>query len=307
MNQNDKLLCIYHASCTDGFAAAWAVRHALGEDNVEFVAERYGSPPPDVAGRDVIIVDFSYKKAVIHEMAARASTLVILDHHKSAAEDLAALPPLLAGFYAPAAMLEWQRQCNAPTSVHALFDMTRSGAGLAWDYFHLGQPRPWLIDLVETRDLWRQNDPRWHEARLAHAYVNSYPFSFATWDKIMSLATTAAGQQEIIKSGEAILRQHDKDVAEVIAVSRRRITIGGYDVPVANAPYMMSSDAGNAMARGEPFAATYLDTAQGRAFSLRSTDDGLDVSAIAKSHGGGGHRNAAGFFVPRASGSELLR
>ena len=28
---------------------------------------------------------------------------------------------------------------------------------------------------------------------------------------------------------------------------------------------------------------------------LRSTDDGLDVSEIAKQYGGGGHRNAAGF------------
>ena len=32
-------------------------------------------------------------------------------------------------------------------------------------------------------------------------------------------------------------------------------------------------------------------------FSLRSTDDGLDVSEIAKQYGGGGHRNASGFTV----------
>ena len=34
-------------------------------------------------------------------------------------------------------------------------------------------------------------------------------------------------------------------------------------------------------------------------FSLRSTDDGLDVSEIATAYGGGGHRAAAGFSVPR--------
>ena len=52
------------------------------------------------------------------------------------------------------------------------------------------------------------------------------------------------------------------------------------------------------MAKGEPFAACYWDTPAGRVFSLRSTDDGVVVSAVAKKYGGGGHRNAAGFRVP---------
>ena len=300
-------ICIYHAGCTDGFAAAWAVRYALGESTVEYVAAGYGSSPPDVTGRDVIIVDFSYKAPVLHEMAAKANTLIILDHHKTAAEDMAALPPLLDGTYAPAVMLDWQRQRNAPASLHALFDMNRSGAGLAWDYFQPGLGRPWLIDLIETRDLWRQADPRWPDARAAHAYVNSFPFRFKVWDEIMGQAERGgADRQAILAGGTAILRQHDKDVAEVVSVAKRRMTIGGHDVPVANAPYMMSSDCGNLMAQGEPFAATYLDTATGRVFSLRSTGAGLDVSAIAKNYGGGGHRNAAGFLVPRDGGSELL-
>jgi nanoRNase/pAp phosphatase (c-di-AMP/oligoRNAs hydrolase) len=33
-------------------------------------------------------------------------------------------------------------------------------------------------------------------------------------------------------------------------------------------------------------------------FSLRSTEEGLDVSEIAKLYGGGGHKHAAGFKVP---------
>jgi nanoRNase/pAp phosphatase (c-di-AMP/oligoRNAs hydrolase) len=52
------------------------------------------------------------------------------------------------------------------------------------------------------------------------------------------------------------------------------------------------------MAAGEPFAACYWDTPDGRVFSLRSREDGVDVSAIAKRYGGGGHRNASGFRMP---------
>ena len=54
------------------------------------------------------------------------------------------------------------------------------------------------------------------------------------------------------------------------------------------------------MAESEPFAACYLDTADSRVFSLRSRrEGGVDVAKIAESYGGGGHRNAAGFRVPR--------
>ena len=51
------------------------------------------------------------------------------------------------------------------------------------------------------------------------------------------------------------------------------------------------------MAEGEPFAACYWDTPEGRVFSLRSSSDGVDVSEIAKQFGGGGHKNAAGFKI----------
>lgn len=82
------------------------------------------------------------------------------------------------------------------------------------------------------------------------------------------------------------------------SAAEARMDIAGYNVPVVNAPYMWASELGNELCQGEPFAATYYDTAEARVFSLRSKDDGVDVSEIASEFGGGGHRNAAGFRVP---------
>ena len=67
-------------------------------------------------------------------------------------------------------------------------------------------------------------------------------------------------------------------------------------------------DAEYEMANGKPFAACYWDTPKGRVFSLRSSDDGADVSEVAKQYGGGGHRNASGFTVSfaQAQAFELL-
>lgn len=274
-----KTLCIYHAKCADGFGAAWVVHQALG-DEVEFYAAHHGTPAPAVVGLDVVIVDFSYPSDVILQLAKQARSVLIIDHHKTAAEALAQLPA------APASYGAW---LDSQQALGTVFDMDRSGAGLTWDFFNPGQPRPGLINHIEDRDLWRFALPHTREIQTA---LFSLPYSFELWGSFMDHPET------LIHDGIAIERKHHKDVAELVDASKRRMVIGGIDVPVANLPYTLSSDAGHLMGQGEPFAACYMDTPRGRVFSLRSAPDGLDVSAIAKQYGGGGHQHAAGFQVP---------
>ncbi|MBS6040795.1 MAG: phosphohydrolase [Pseudomonas sp.] len=300
-------MCIYHGNCADGFGAAWVVRKALG-DQVEFVAGVYGQEPPDVEGKDVIIVDFSYKYEVMARMSWKAHSIIILDHHKSAAEDLGKFPPFHAGVrldgrHADGTVaLGWEsahsfmQMQNAP-AIACCFDMNRSGAMLAWDHFFPGQEPPMLLRHIEDRDLWLF---KLDGTREIQANLFSYPYDFKVWDQLM-----AADVDTLRSDGAAIERKHHKDIAELVAVMKRRLVIGGHDVPVASLPYTLTSDAGHLMAQGESFAACYWDTPDGRVFSLRSTDEGLDVSEIAKQYGGGGHRNASGFRVP--FGHELTK
>ena len=287
-----KVLCIYHGGCADGFGAAWVVRRAFA-DYVEFVAASYNQPPPDVTGRNVLIVDFSYKRAVLEQMIETARSILVIDHHRSAAQDL------VAWLGAPPTWEAWRTiegTEHPALRISALFDMDRSGAGLTWDYFNPGQPRPPLIDHIEDRDLWRFRLPH---TRPVHAVLMSYPYDFGVWDDIAM--RVEAQDPVLIAEGVAIDRRLLKETHEVIGAGKRRMTIAGHDVPACNAPYLMASDAGNIMGEGEPFAATYFDGPDGRAFSLRSRGAGLDVSEIAKLFGGGGHRNAAGFLVPHGA------
>ena len=82
----EKIICIYHGNCADGFGAAWAVWKRF--PNAEFFPGVYGQNPPDVSGKRVIMVDFSYKPSVLKEMAKKATSFLVLDHHKSAVEEI---------------------------------------------------------------------------------------------------------------------------------------------------------------------------------------------------------------------------
>ncbi len=307
-----KPICIYHGGCADGFTAAWAVWLHFG-DSIDYHPGVYGVDPPDVAGRDVILVDFSYKRDVLGRMLQsgdvnQANTILILDHHKTAQADLYGIArPGEGAFdnrdesYNPALWRGGFEQW-ADWPVRAVFDMERSGAGIAWDYFHAGKRRPDLIDYVEDRDLWRF---KLAGSREVNAFIFAHGYSFENWSALSAELQRDLGG--VRKAGAAIERKHHKDIAELVAELRREMIIGGHWVPVANLPKTLTSDAGHLMCapyaspnlHGEivtpAFAACYWDAPHGRVFSLRSLEGGADVSEIARSYGGGGHKNAAGF------------
>lgn len=266
-----KALCIYHGNCLDGFAAAWAVRHTLG-DEVVFYKGIHQQTPPDVSDREVFLVDFSYKKDVLISMLKTAASITILDHHISAQQDLSEL--LNNG------------------EIKGLFNMDKSGAMLAWEWFHPEQQAPELIAFIQDRDLWKFE---LEGSREINAALSSYPFDFAVWDSLMN--SSEAELAALRQNGAAIERKLEKDIEELLASGIRRMVIAGYDVPVLNAPSAYVSDAGHIMSTNEPFAACYWDHAKGRSFSLRSSESGVDVAEVAKKFGGGGHAKAAGFTV----------
>ena len=294
MASSSRILCIHHDKCPDGFTAAWAVDcHFQGK--VDHLSANYGAPVPDaIDGRDVIIVDFSWPADELEKIAGRARSLVVLDHHKSAEANL-------AGFGEAVTTTEglklWERMRDGKEPVRALkiFDMDRSGARLTWDFLGRRGTGARLVDYVQDRDLWTWKLPR---SREINALICSTPFSIEAWD-LLSMRMDHE-PFKLADLGGAILMNQEKILADTLPDVTRRMVIGGYEVPVANLPYFMASDAAHILNRGEPFAAVYHDRRDGRKFSLRSSGEegSVDVSAIAALHGGGGHRNAASFIAP---------
>ena len=295
-----RLLCIYHGGCDDGFGAAWAVRTALGEENVEFYPGVYQQPPPDVTDRHVAIVDFSYKRPVLLEMAAKASSILILDHHKSAAEDLSGFSDAMPQFDDWCGEYLFARKPRAVRGfVWAEFDMNRSGAGMAWDYVMAHHARPKFINYLEDRDLWRRQLPHSDEFTIA---LRSYPQDFFVWDQL----AWDNGVERLISEGTHIQRYYRGRVEDLKRCAYVAI-MGSATCRISNAPYFAASEvAGELCGDDVDFGASYFEVRDGLwQYSLRSRGE-FDVSKVALEYGGGGHRNAAGFTVPEPVHSPLV-
>lgn len=281
-----KPLCIYHGGCDDGFAAAWCVNKAFAGE-VEFYPGVHQKEPPPHEGRHVLFVDFSYKRPVLDAMARNAGSILILDHHKTAAEDLSDLQaPFGTGWRRHLENVHQDTCEGLDGKMYALFDMERSGAALAWDFF-IGGSRPKFIEYIQDRDLWRKALPGGDEFTIA---LRSYPQDFKTWDRLVE-----GGAAHLVQEGHSIQRYYRLRVEE-LKRSAYPAELGGAMCWIGNAPYFAASEvAGELCAHGADFGACYFEVEENRfQYSLRSRGD-FDVSAIARKFDGGGHKNAAGF------------
>lgn len=284
------MICIYHDNCIDGFTAAWAVWKRFPD--AKFIPASYSQDPPYelCTGEHVLIVDFSYPADKLVSLSQVARSVVVIDHHESAQKQLAVLPQLDPKYV----YTDVQRR-----GLFAQFDMTRSGAGMAWDFFHPGQERPSLVAHVEDRDLWKfQLDG----TREVHEFATIFDRTFEAWDELVEMVDYR--RSEVIPAGEALLRKFNKQVEEIMASWQKKphtAILDNREVPFINESYCFASELGNRLSKGYAFAVVFHVNGEGTHYSLRSQKNGGEnVAEIAAKYGGGGHRNAAGFFLKGA-------
>jgi len=258
-------LVIYHAGCTDGFGAAYAAWKLLG-DRADYHAAKHSEPPPDVVGKNVVVLDFSYDNATTKKLMKEAKNFLVIDHHKTAMVELHDV------------------SCTR-------FDMNHSGAMLAWKFFHPGKEAPRLIKFIEDRDLWKWEIPYSKEFSAAFDMV---PFDFEEFDKYLDDSAVDNAQER-----GAYILAYSKTVISKIAKQAVPRKMDGKDILVVNSSHWMS-EIGAALSPKCDFAVIWYydhETRQVKV-SLRAHHEDADVSEIAKRYGGGGHRKAAGFNLP---------
>lgn len=276
---------IYHNPCSDGVTSAWCAWKYFRENHPDKEIKYHGAhpahlPPEDITGACVLMCDISFPKRILDWMLKRVKKLYILDHHKSSENELESLP-----------------------SHMKLFDMTKSGAMLTWEYFFPSTPPPLLIQYVQDKDLWRKKMPDWE---LFFAWFPTVKCTKEDYDKYsddnLLLSTMKERGPACAEYADSIIRA-SSEYARVKLVKVRGYdkTTGLYMVPHLCSS-VLKSELGNHLITKYPladFSAIYSvsDNSNCTAFSLRSTPKNTNVSLFAIKFGGGGH--------PCASGMEL--
>jgi len=228
-------------------------------------------------GHLVAFVDITPPAEAFRELAEVAARIIVLDHHVSARDRFHADPSLASAL--------------AKRGHHVQFDISRSGAVLAWSYFHPDEPIPELLLYVEDQDLWSWKLPRSEEVNAA---LTSYPREFGAWESLAVRPT-----QDLATEGTHIVRANRIEVERALQTAHP-IALGAKRAEAVNAR-SLRAPLGHELAKrasyGEPWGVVYRLSGDRVDVSIYSIGD-LDVSKIAQRYGGGGHRNASGFSVP---------
>lgn len=147
-----KPLVLYHANCTDGFGAAFAAWLKF-DDEAEYIPMNYGEvkTPTDfdmkvslaAKGNDIYILGFSFPREVMGALFQHAKRVVWLDHHASVFKDWGVPLDDVAD--------ELTIGLVQPNDHTVVIDKNKSGAMLAWEYFHPGTEVPMVIRHIDDR------------------------------------------------------------------------------------------------------------------------------------------------------------
>lgn len=269
----------------DGFAAAYAAWKQLGNDATyipfkphQRVHER------DVFQKHVVFVDVAPDRSQWPEMERMMiQSLKILDHHETS-------------------LKEWE------DTSYMTFSATKSGAWLAWDFFHPESRVPRLITYVSDRDNWFRSLPRVDDLMaslwMTPFYTKHGVLNFKEWDEIVRDIDTDDGFEEYCKRGVPVREVMDRHIT--ISTSKAfPIVLEGVPMWTINDPTPHRSMAADILLQ-KPFldgempgaVLIWFYHAPSKAFacSLRSRPGSeVDVGLLAEKFGGGGRRNTSAF------------
>lgn len=291
---------LYHNNCTDGLAAAYCAWKVLPKETT-FIPVNYSQafPKLDITPEDnVYIVDFCYPFEVLQKSLPKGCRVVVLDHHKTAQQD-------------------FEKIVNHEDWVGTgSFDLNKSGAMLAWEWFMDGKDPPAIIQHVQDRDLWKFELPATADVIAGlRAFKDSHKFEvFDTlvYDDKGSFNTEMV--KKLSSIGSVLNEKSAKDCNEFARKGSekvRAVIFHGHKTALYNTTTLISEIGAAVLRSGQCYDVSmsfFVTSDLKMVFSLRSHDKGgnVDVAKIAKGFGGGGHTNAAGFTMELKEGGDFI-
>lgn len=243
------------------------------------------------------IFDLAVEPAVLNMLAAKLSCtdIQVHDHHKTFYETWAEYKKTDPQMYSM-----WEDKL--------FYDVTHSGAYLAWKYYFPDEPVPLYVLYVEDRDIWQFKQPasmEIGEALFNNEIRNDDPIKYLeTYFNFPNQIEEQKYFDSLEQIGKSLVNAKNKRMDSLYRTGYF-IEFDGHRIWACNASHNDASDLGNlAVTKGDCAAAfiwRYIPENNTIGISTRSNNkdpNAIDVSQLCKNHGGGGHFHAAGFEIP---------
>jgi hypothetical protein len=272
---------VVHDNCMDGLASAMLIWEALPETELVFCG--YGSQQEELEAEEgMLFCDFTPPRARVHEFVAKGA--IVLDHHIHAKD-------IVAAFDQNGVFSDERGVSGAVLAYRHVYEKAHvwDGAGLMREF----------ADLVGIRDTWVKDCVNWERALQLHAVLEAYPREH--WLAPSGIRHAMGALNEGI--GVQLRFRKQRTIAGILerGLIRRQVGFGASARTwglTATDSALVSDLAEAARDAGVGVLVNVQSFVEDGAlwFSVNLRSDGtLDVGALAKRFGGGGHKAAAGF------------
>jgi oligoribonuclease NrnB/cAMP/cGMP phosphodiesterase (DHH superfamily) len=308
--------------------------------DVKYIPLNYGDTIDNIDDCDVVMLDVTAKPDAMDGIIAKAKSVKIFDHHKSAIDDyrnafdsgsfegksLQSINKCACNMGENNFYINFKDSLNVNEKFKFEFvkDNTRSACLMVvneffnkWLYVTKNSPvkdRLWYVDhinyadrlgyvasRISDRDTWKFEYP---DTRAVYETVAAMNFSydkFYAWLELPKKDFNKSIETNEIRSNMRL------EQANLYAAKAEIIEIDGYKIPCVNVPANYSSEVGSILAKTAPFAMMYVINSKEALLSFRSNEiTGISVIPTAKAFGGGGHANASGAKVPLSRLTDLF-
>jgi len=280
--------CFYHSSDLDGHCSGAIVKHKFSEAQMHSINYGQQFPWDKVNPKEdtIIIVDFSFQPFL--EMAKLYTEfedrLIWIDHHISAIEEAK----------------NWKDgEDNKPLNdkINGSRVVGLAGCELTWKHFFLETEVPEAVRLLGRYDVWDHRDPNVLPFQMGMRLENTWPD-----DKNMSMWQDYFNEnsgdlvKDTINGGKIILKYQKQENEKYAKSCSMEINFYGYKAIAINKLLTNSQLFDSVWDENKyDLMITFGLRANGMwTMSFYTTKENVDCSQIAKSFGGGGHKQAAG-------------
>jgi oligoribonuclease NrnB/cAMP/cGMP phosphodiesterase (DHH superfamily) len=265
---------IFHHDDLDGICSAAIVNSYYNKEDCNFISVNYKHPFPIKLvskGEKVIIVDFSLKdNKEFNKLLDITKNVVWIDHHKTAIEKFKGI------------------------EVPGIRKDGTAGCVLTWKYFYPNKKVPKLVDMLGDHDVWdfskyAKEDLERLQCGIMLYNTNPESSNWNMWlkDKTLNL---------LLNQGDIALKYRTAFYRDLVQEYSFRAKFAGYDTVYCNAG-LNGSQIFDSLKKDYDIMLTFIFDGEKFNISLYTEKEDIDVSEIAKKHGGGGHKGAAGFNV----------